>query len=320
MIKMVDKKVDVTAVGTLAVDYFAVVPKIPGEEEKIMAEKYEVHPGGVAGNVLTQLARLGVKSGWIGKIGDDEAGRIVLNEFIKDGVDISHVEVVKDDYTMFTWIQVDSKGARAITMFPNVLVKLTSEDVERKHSGYIETSKILHAEICLLPIGPVLKAMKIAKNANVRIVLDLDVPVSYYVDKAKLGSREEVHEAIGIADVLIPCKSAARELIGSEDILAKGSKLLELGPEIVAITLGDKGCVVFKGEHSWVVPSFSINAVDTTGAGDAFHGGFIYGLLKGFDLEKAGRFANACGAYCCTGLGARYMGRYDDIKWLLNGA
>ncbi len=83
--------VDVTAIGTLAVDYFAILPSIPAVDEKIMAEEYEIHPGGVAGNVLTQLGRLGVRAGWIGKIGNDEAGKILLGDFEKEGIDTSHV-------------------------------------------------------------------------------------------------------------------------------------------------------------------------------------------------------------------------------------
>ena len=75
---MAEKVVDVTATGTLAVDYFALVSFIPGPDQKLMADGYEAHPGGVSGNVITQLARLGAKTGWYGKIGDDDAGKMIL--------------------------------------------------------------------------------------------------------------------------------------------------------------------------------------------------------------------------------------------------
>ncbi len=282
-----------------------------------MAKGYEVHTGGVAGNVLTQLGRLGVRSGWFGKVGDDEAGRLLLEDFRREGIDRSHAEVVKDEYSMFTWIQVNDRGERSITMFPNVLVKLTVEDVIQKHAQYIASSKVLHAEACLLPLKPVIKAMEIAKEQGVTIVFDLDVLPSYFVDEARLASKEEMLHALELADVLIPCKSAARELIKSDSIEQHAEKLLDYGPKVVAITLGEKGCIVLDRKNFVRIPAYKVRVVDTTGAGDAFHGGFIYGVLKGFNLEESGRFANGCGAICCTRVGARSMGRMDDVLQLM---
>ncbi len=315
---MDEKSVDVTAIGTLAVDYFALLKTIPAADEKIMAKKYEIHPGGVAGNVMTQVARLGARAGWFGKIGDDAAGGILLDDFRNEGIDTSHTEVVSNRHSMFTWIQVNSRGERAITMFPGVLVELTAEDVFVKHAEYIRTSKVMHTEACLLPLKPVVQAMEIAKAASVKIVYDLDVSPSYFVDEAKLATKKEMQRALELADVLIPCKSAARELIGSDDIAGNVSKLLDFGPEIVAVTLGRRGCVVCDRSGSHRIPAYHADVVDTTGAGDAFHGGFIYGVLRGYDLEKAGRFANACGAICCTQVGARSMGKLDEVKHLMD--
>ena len=309
--------IEVSATGTLAVDYFALLPKLIGADEKIISSGYEIHPGGVSGNVLTQLARLGVSAGWFGKVGNDEAGKILIDEFKNEGVDCSHLEVVDGDFSMMTWIQVDKKGGRSIIMFPNVLAKLTAEEIEKKHGDYIRASKAMHAEACLLPLKPVLKAMEIAKESGVKVVFDLDVPPSYFVDEAKMATRDELMRALEMTDVLIPCKSSAIELLNTDDITGNAKKLLDFGPEVVAITLGDKGCIVFDEKNFFSVPAFNINVVDTTGAGDAFHGGFIYSILKGFSLEESGRFANACGALCCIKVGARAMGRLDDIKKLL---
>ncbi len=314
---MNSRRVDVAAIGTLAVDYFAVLPSIPTVDEKIMAEKYEIHPGGVAGNVLTQLARLGVRAGWFGKIGDDEAGRILTDDFNNEGIDTSHVEVVEGEHTMFTWIQVNRAGERSITMFPNVLIKLTAGDVEEKHADYITFAKVIHTEACLLSLKPVLRAMELAKEHGVKIVYDLDVSPSYFVQEAKLATKEEMMRSIELADVLIPCKSAARELIGSDDITRDAKKLMDYGPGAVAVTMGEQGCIVLDKDGAFSIPAYKVNIVDTTGAGDAFHGGFIYSVLKGFNLEQAGRFANACGAICCTQVGARSTGGIEDIEKLM---
>jgi sugar/nucleoside kinase (ribokinase family) len=314
---MHDNRVEVTAIGTLAVDYFALVPSIPAVEEKIMSEGYAVHPGGVAGNVITQLARLGVRAGWFGKIGDDEAGKIVLEDLAKEGIDSSHVEIVKGENTMFTWIQVNKEGGRSITMFPNVLIKLTAEDVESTHREYIASSRVLHAEACLLPLRPVVKAMEIAKENGVKIVFNLDVTPTYFVKDAQRATEREMKRAFELADVLIPCKNAAKELIGSDDFVKDGRNLLDYGSRVVAVTLGDRGCIVLDRENTYVAPAYRVKVVDTTGAGDAFQGGFIYSVLKGFSLEKAGTFANACGALCCTKVGARSSGTLRDVEELI---
>jgi sugar/nucleoside kinase (ribokinase family) len=310
-------QVEVTGLGTLAVDYFALLPRLIGAEEKIISQGYEVHPGGVAGNVLTQVARLGVGAGWFGMIGEDEPGEILVREFRKEGVDCSHVESVAGEHTMITWIQVDRRGERSIVMFPNVLNRLTVEDVERKHADYIRQGRMLHAEACLLPLAPVLRALEIAREAGVKVVFDLDVPPSSFVHEMGLGTMDQISRALELADVLIPCKAAAAELLESEDIVGNARRLLELGPRTVAITLGDRGCVVLDRDQFHIVPAFPVEAVDTTGAGDAFHGGFIYNVLRGMDLHSAGAFANACGAICCTRVGARAMGTLEDITTLI---
>jgi sugar/nucleoside kinase (ribokinase family) len=310
---MSTKRLDVTSLGCLAVDYFALVPEIPEPEEKIMAVKYEIHPGGVSGNVLTQTARLGLRSGWIGKIGDDEEGEILLKESEREGIDTSHTEVVEGKNSMFTWIQVDKHGDRSITLFPNVLVELTADEIETKHADYIVSSRVLQAESCILPFAPMIRAMEIAKENKVRVVFDLDVPPSYLVHESKQATEEQLKTAIEISDVFIPCKAGAKELIGSDDIEDHVQKLLDFGAEIVAVTLGEKGCIVMDKSTTVTIPGYSVDVIDTTGAGDAFHGGFIYGILNDLPFEEMGLFSNACGAICCTNVGARAMGTLDEV-------
>jgi sugar/nucleoside kinase (ribokinase family) len=317
---MKSTSVDVVAVGTLAVDYFALLTTIPAADQKVMAEEFEIHTGGVAGNVITQIARLGARAGWFGKIGDDESGRIIFDDFKKEGIDTSHTEIVEGKHSMFTWIQVNRQGERSITMFPNVLKELTAEDVERKHADYIGSARLIHTEACLLPLSPVLKAIEIAKQHNTTVVFDLDVSPRYFVEEAGLATHKEMRRVLELCDVLIPCKSAARELIGSDDILSEAHKLLDYGPEIVAVTLGRQGCVVLDRQSCREIPGFDVDVVDTTGAGDAFHGGFIYSLLRGYDLETAGRFSNACGALACTRVGARTSARLGEVEGLLSEA
>lgn len=308
--------VDVASIGTLAVDYFGILEEMPALDDKTMAIGYEVHPGGVAGNVITQIARLGIRTGWLGKIGDDATGSILVKEFEKDGIDGSHAEIVPGKNSMFTWIMIDGAGHRTITMFPNVLNEFSGADVREKHRDYIASAQVLMAEACVLPLEPDIAAMEIARESDTMVVFDLDVTPSG-VEQMRMGSKADMERAISLSDVFIPCKAAASELLGTDDIVGHAHELLDLGPKTVAVTLGERGCIVLNEHERHVVSGFSVDVVDSTGAGDAFHGGFVYGLLKGFSLEETARFANACGALNCEAIGARASAPLSRVEMLI---
>ncbi|MGA2718047.1 MAG: carbohydrate kinase family protein [Candidatus Acidiferrales bacterium] len=305
-------KVDVVGIGSCAVDFFAIVPRLLGSEEKINATRMEIHAGGVTANMLTQVARLGTSTGWLGLIGDDENGRIIQKAFTEDGMDLSGVEVVRGERSALTWIPVNPGGERCIYMFPNVTGKLSVLHVKNRFASHIKGAKHFHTEASQLPIVPLKEAMKIAKDAGVRIFFDMDVTPRFFA-QMNLGKQEELCDALKLVDVLKPCKAAAREMTGVTDYNRMADQLLNLGPKVVAITEGEDGCLIATKEKRVQVPAFRVNVVDTTGAGDAFMGGLSYGLLQGWDLERVGIFANACAALCCTKVGARAMSRLDEV-------
>jgi len=307
---------DVVGIGSCGIDYFAIVPRLLGPEEKINAERMEVHAGGVTGNNLTQVARLGAKAGWLGLIGDDESGRLMTRAFAEDGLDLSGIEVIKGEKSTFTWIPVDAQGERCIYMFPNVNGKLSAEQVRTRFAPHITRAKHFHTEASQLPLAPVREGMRIARESEVRVIFDLDVAPSYFA-QARLGSEDDFLETLRLLDVLKPCKAAAREITGESDYEKMAAKLLALGPKIVAVTMGAEGALIAaegKKEH---VPAFQVQVVDSTGAGDAFMGGLSFGLLQGWEYRQVGLFANACAAICCTKVGARAMGRRDEVLALI---
>ena len=306
------KNVDVVGIGSCTVDYFAIVPRLLGPEEKINATRMEIHAGGVTANNLTQVARLGASTGWLGLIGDDENGRIIQKAFSQDGMDLSGIEVVKGEMSSLTWIPVDVEGERCIYMFPNVTGKISCFQVDTRFAPHIKAAKHFHTEASQLPIVPVKQAMTIAKQANVRIIFDLDVSPSFFA-QANLGTQEELVAALKLVDVLKPCEAAAKEMTGERDFDRMAGKLLDLGPKLVAVTMGPEGCLIATREKTVHVPGFKVKTVDTTGAGDAFMGGLSYGLLQGWDIQKVGLFANACAALCCMQVGARAMSKRDDV-------
>lgn len=305
-------KVDVVGIGSCAVDFFAIVPRLLGPEEKINAGRMEIHAGGVTANNLTQVARLGASAGWLGLIGDDENGRIIQKAFIDDAMDLSGIEVVKGERSALTWIPVNAAGERSIYMFPNVTGKVSAFQVKNRFAPHIRNAKHFHSEASQLPILPIREAMRVAKEANVRIFFDLDVTPRFFA-QMNLGTQEELCSTLKLVDVLKPCKAAARELTGEADCSRIADRLLDLGPRLVAIAQGEDGCLIATREKKVQVPAFRVNVVDTTGAGDAFMGGLSYGLLQGWDCERVGLFANACAALCCTKVGARAMSNLNEV-------
>jgi sugar/nucleoside kinase (ribokinase family) len=306
----------VVGIGSCGVDYFAIVPRLLGADEKINADRLEIHAGGVTGNNLTQVARLGASAGWLGLIGDDESGRLITKAFVDDGLDLSGVETIKGEQSTFTWIPVDAQGERCIYMFPNINGKLSVDQVRSRFATNIKSAKHFHTEASQLPLSPIQAGMQVARAAGVRVIFDLDVAPSYFA-QARLGSEEDLIAALQLVDVLKPCKAAAREITGETDYEKMAAKLLALGPKIVALTMGEDGCLIAAGNEMVRVPPFAVTVVDSTGAGDAFMGGLSYGLLQGWDYQRVGVFANACAAICCTKVGARSMGGRDDVMALI---
>jgi len=306
----------VVGIGSCTIDYFAIVPRLLGADEKINADRMEIHAGGVTGNNLTQVARLGASAGWLGLIGDDESGRLIVKAFEEDGLDVSGVEAVKGEQSSLTWIPVDAQGERCIYMFPNVNGKLSVEQVRNRFSPHIRKAKHFHTEASQLPLPPVREGMQIAREAGAQVIFDLDVAPSYFA-QARLGAEKELIAALRLVDVLKPCKAAAREITGEADYEKIAVKLLALGPKVVAVTMGAEGSLIASAGGVAHVPAFKVKVVDSTGAGDAFMGGLSYGLLQDWDHKRVGLFANACAALCCTKVGARAMGKRDEVVALI---
>jgi sugar/nucleoside kinase (ribokinase family) len=306
----------VVGIGSCGIDYFAIVPKLLAADEKINADRLEIHAGGVTGNNLTQVARLGASAGWLGLIGDDESGRLITKAFVDDGLDLSGVETIRGEQSTFTWIPVDTKGERCIYMFPNINGKLSVEQVRSRFAPHIKRAKHFHTEASQLPLPPIQAAMQVARDAGVRVIFDLDVAPSYFAH-ARLGSEKDLIAALQLVDVLKPCKAAAREITGETDDEKIALKLLALGAKVVAVTMGAEGSLIASAGKMAHVPAFKVDVVDTTGAGDAFMGGLSYALLQDWDHRRVGSFANACAAICCTKVGARAMGKRNEVMALI---
>ncbi len=302
----------VVGLGNCTIDYMAFVPRIISGGEKGVIEGSEVHPGGIMANSLTQLARLGLETEWIGFIGDDDNGKRILREFHTDGIGTNHIVVRPGEQSSYCWVLVAEDGERAGYVVSNVTASITPRDVSEYFRVAIQQADMLLVEVTQFPVDAVAAAIEIAKKAGTRVILDLDSPPTE--ENRSFGNQQQVDEIVAESDVVATSLVAAAEYTGLHDYQSIAKHLLSKGPELVVITLGRAGCCLADADRFISVPGFSVNVVDTTGAGDAFHGGLAYGLMMNWDLETVGRFANACGALCCTRFGARGGYRLEDVR------
>ena len=298
---------DVIGIGTNAIDQVIQLYRIPDADAKVVCppEKYALFDGGIMGNTLTGLSRLGLKTGYLGKLGDDNFAKMIQESCRNDNIDLSHCEVIPGKHTACTWIVVDADGDRSIVLFPNVLTEVNEAFIE-KASGYIKSCRLLHVEGSEMRLKPFIHAAKIAKSAGARISFDLDIPASDFVDKLNLATMDELEEMISLCDLFIPCIGGAKDLTSKENPLEMAVSLQkQYRVANIAISHGEEGCFIATEEEAFQSPAYVIDPVDGTGSGDAFHAGMIYGYMQGSDMQKVSAFANACGAMNTIKLGAR---------------
>jgi len=308
---MGEKLLDAIALGACNLDEVAFVPKFAEAEEKINATSY--YPpcaAGVAMDCISQVNKLGMRTGWFGITGDDMAGQNAVLELVEDGIDISRAITAKGERTSKAWISVNNKtGERCHVIIPMGEAGFINQEQVVKNKDYFENARLIHLELLQMPIDGMIEAAKIAKAAGTAVSFDLDVAPAYAYE-SKYATPKSLKELIANTTILKACKNAAVDFCGHCDYETAAEEMLNMGPDIVIVTIGEKGCIIAyraDGEiKSIISPGFSgLTIVDTTGAGDAFQGGFIYGYLKGYDYAKCGAIANACGYLKSTRVGAR---------------
>jgi len=299
---------DIVGLGSCCWDYVAQVEHFASEDDKVTAKSLQEFPGGVTANMILQAARLGLKTAWCGALGKDIIGNKLLELFKTEKVDA---------YPLFTqatqsaWIAVDSKGERQIYVFLNGNMELAPEVVNTEFRPAISNCRHFHTEIANIPLAVAIAGAEIAKHHGANIFLDVDADINHLI-KTGIGTQKEMNKLLDLADVIKLSESSAKSLSGSEDAASVLPSLLKYA-NIVAITLGDKGCIIADKEQTITLPAVLVKCVDSTGAGDAFMAGLSYAILKKMPLKEMGMFANACGAMCCTGIGARSSGTKREI-------
>jgi len=284
---------DVVCFGALNMDKLYRVNRIAREEEESVITGFKESPGGSAANTAVGLVRLGIKTGYIGKVSNDREGKLLLDNFKTEGVDTRGVMVSKEGRSGVVIGFVDEKGERALYVNPSVNDSIEFKEIDLE---YVRSAKILH----LTSLGE--KPFKAQKTlvktlSNIKVSLD---PGELYARKGLATLKPIIKRSF----VVLLNENEIKLLTGKN--YKEGSKtLVNEGIGIVAAKLGKRGCYVTDGKEAHLVEPYKVKVVDTTGAGDAFCAGFLYGLIKNKDLHECGRLGNFVASRCIREAGAR---------------
>jgi len=307
---MSEEALDVVGIGSMVVDRLHRVTRILGAEEKGLLQPMaggaasEVKVGGVMLNQMGWAAALGLRSGLFGKQADDEGGRFLRAAMDRHGI-ARHI-VLDGSASANADIYVDDRGGRAIYMAPGATAETTPDHIRAHHTAFIGRAARVVTEVSQLPLAAALEVARVAAEIGTPLVVDLDLPPSDAIPV--LGDAETLDALLRAATLLKPAKAAAAELVpeaGSDAASVAEAIRARFGNEVVAVTDGEAGCAIATADGVHVVPGVQPReVVDTTGAGDAFMGGLLFAMARGFSWPAAGALANASGAACVERLGA----------------
>lgn len=280
----------IVGIGACVMDTLVSVPYYPNEDTKLRAESSKPAGGGPVATGLVAAAKLGCDTEYIGVLSDDTGGRFLKDDFKKYGVGTDNI-TVKSGFRSFTsviWLSAETSSRTCVFDKGN----LPPLKLNEKQENTVKNAELLMVDGNELTAA--IDAAKIAHENGAKVLYDAG------------GLYDGVRELLPLADILIPSEEFALNITGCEK--AEDAALMLYGtyrPEVVVITQGKKGGIIFDGNNITAYPAFPAKAVDTNGAGDVFHGAFAAAVVKGFDYEKCCYFSSAVSAIKCTGVGAR---------------
>lgn len=304
-------KKKVTVVGSFIVDLMARTPHLPKPGETVKGLSFKMGPGGKGSNQAIAAKRADCDVTFISKVGSDEFGEMALNTFKSEGLDTKYI--FKDDAleTGTALIMVDDTTSQnEIVVTSGACDNITKENLE------LCKEAIVNSDILLTQLeinrDAIESTIKLAHENNSLVILN-PAPV-----------QEISKDTLRLVDIITPNEVEASiltgyEVVTVEDAKIAATKLQDKGIKDVVITLGKQGVYVKSGKEDKFIESYKVDAVDTTGAGDAFNGGFVTALSEGKDIFEACRFGNALAALSVTKIGtAPSMPQREEIEVLMN--
>lgn len=298
----------ITVAGSINMDLVLRCDQFPKPGTTIVARSYDEISGGKGANQAVSAAKAGAQSTMLGRVGDDAFGQRLTDRLKEQGVDGSHILSTPQCESGLAMIMVDPSGQNSIVFVEGANGKFTPEDAMRLRD-VIESSDVVLLQL-ETPLKTVQEVIRIAKAANVRVILD-PAPVA-----------GELPESLLQVDLICPNEHEAEQLTGIaidslDQASAAAAALRAKGARHVVITMGDRGSYLFDDHGGRMIPAFKTNAVDTTAAGDAFAGALAVYWAQHDDLDEAVRFGNAAGAIAASRMGAQpSMGTRSEIESL----
>ena len=282
--------IKVVGLGQASVDYYGRLFDFPSENSKAELSDLHMSCGGPAATALVTLSRLGIPCSFLGSISDDIFGEEIAKNFEQERVDSSQLKITAGQTSQFAFIAIsEDSGNRTIFWHRGNAPELITEDIDIRR---FSNAKVLHLDGLML-----YASMEAARQAR-------DLGMTIVMDGGTL--REGALKLASMVDILIVSETFARALLASnapiEDAL---HSLKELGPSQVGVTLGQNGSIGLDDSGIIYQEAFPVKVVDTTGAGDVYHGAYIYGVLQGWEMGVCMQFASAAAALKCSALGAQ---------------
>jgi sulfofructose kinase len=284
------KSFDVAGVGLNATDTVILIPHFPAYGGKVAFAGEMLIPGGQVASAMVCCARLGLRARYIGTLGDDERGRVQLESLRQSGVNLDHVQVRSGCPNQSAYILIDqSTGERTVFWNRPEGLRIAPEEIE---PSMIATAALLHID----------GHDTLAAARAARIARDHGIPVTVDVDTV----YKDFEHVLPHVDYLIASSEFPERWTGEPDPLQALQRLQDAyGMRVAAMTLGPYGALARTGGRFLYSPAFVVNCVDTTGAGDIFHGAFCYSVVRGMSIGETLEFSNAMAALNCTAMGAR---------------
>lgn len=296
---------DVIGFGTNAVDFLIQVPHYPEFNSKVELTDYTRAAGGEAATTMVGLRRLGLKTSYIGRFGDDECGMFGLQTLCDEGVDVTYAEQIAGARTQIAFIVIDERSGERTVIWKRD-AKLAYAESEAPIEA-VRRCKMLH-----LTPHDIKACVRMARSAR-----RLGVIVSADIDNDFAG----IDRLLSYVDIAVMSADFPGKFLGIADRRDALSEMhARFGPAIVGITLGEAGSLLLCQNEFIETPGFRVpgGCRDTTGAGDSYRVGLIYGLLTGASVEQSARLANAVAALKCRSVGARTaLPTTDELSQLI---
>src|SRR5579871_3405371 len=283
-------KFDLTGIGLNATDTLILVSHFPAYAGKVAVEQEILSPGGQVASALVTVAHLGKRVKYIGTVGDDERGKIQVASLRESGINLDDVEVRANCANQTAYIVIDqSTGERTVFWSRPECLRLSPESITPEK---IAGSRMLHLDGHDTPA--VEKAAKIARSLQIPVTVDVDTIYSGFD-----GVLSSIDYLIASSEFPVQWTSE-RDPFRALELIQNEYKM-----KVAGMTLGAHGALARVDGRFIYSPAFVVNCVDTTGAGDVFHGAFCYAVLEGMSMRDALEFSNAMAALNCTRVGAR---------------